>query len=591
MATRTARHAAIDVLLREVSAECARGQTDIESDVRVASAMLTSVARSTLTANFVASAAGSLEEAALLSSLGGLAAEYADTVQAVGVVAPDGRAVGMSARYDGGEMKVVAAALDTDVANLMVAADAAPGHVIQGRTLDDRAGRLAPLVASVPAGGHVWLLLRLGAVAERVAETLHPSQNAMTFITDREGVVVYARDDAMRSLVLPELAPDWSGVADGHPRSPASIVRDAGGRKFAVARVSAAYPGWSIVVAVPLASVTNAIDRAAVHSLLLMLVAVAVALAAVTLVTRRIVRNLEVMAESAMRVASGDLETRVGLVTGDEIEDLSRVFDEMTCRLRESRRALVASTRELAEKVRLAELGQFAAVIAHELRNPLGIVRVAASSLGSVPNDSDEARRLKKILADEIDRLDHTLHRLLQYAHREPPRLLDLDLRVLVRDLAESLATEFDAHGVRLVVDVPTETVPIAADPDQFRGALLNLLLNARQASPEGRTVRILVSSVDGMARVDVVDQGAGIPESLRERLFQPFASGRQGGIGLGLANAHTVVQAHGGTVSLDDGPDGGTRAVITLPLRGYTDRRTNAPSSGERYSDHGARD
>ncbi|MFQ5591404.1 MAG: hypothetical protein ACE5HE_09600, partial [Phycisphaerae bacterium] len=95
---RAARRAAIDVLLREVSAECARGQTEIESDVKVAAATLASVARSTLTADFVAPTAGSLEEAALSSSLGGLAAEYADTVQGVGVVAPDGRAVGMSAR-------------------------------------------------------------------------------------------------------------------------------------------------------------------------------------------------------------------------------------------------------------------------------------------------------------------------------------------------------------------------------------------------------------------------------------------------------------------------------------------------------------
>lgn len=255
---------------------------------------------------------------------------------------------------------------------------------------------------------------------------------------------------------------------------------------------------------------------------------IAFALVALRL-ARGFARPLELLAAAARRIGAGDLDATVPPAGTGEVAGLAADLERMRCQLAELDRS-----HRRAE--RMATLGTFTATIAHEVRNPLSAVRLAVQMhRRRDPEDQDLA-----LVADELERLDLVVDQLLAFSRGMSVRRESCPLR----PLAEGVLRLLERQATHAQVTLGLEgDATVQADPQRLRQLLMNLLVNAIQAlhGKGGRvTVRLLS---DGLA---VEDDGPGVPPDLLPRLFEPFASGRAGGTGLGLHLARAVAEAHG---------------------------------------------
>jgi PAS domain S-box-containing protein len=216
----------------------------------------------------------------------------------------------------------------------------------------------------------------------------------------------------------------------------------------------------------------------------------------------------------------------------------------------------------LREQAALAQLGQLAAVVAHEVRNPLAGLR---AGLQVIDRRVSEPRDRSAIAAmiQRIDSLNDKVEDLLLYARPRAPRPHPVDLLVLATEVAAAAqaGTGRPDGGIAVAGDEPTAVT----DPEMLRAALLNLAINACQAAP-GRPVEIHVHGAAEPFRITVADRGPGLPLAIRARLFEPFVSTRVNGTGLGLAIVKRLVGLLEGTIEIADRPGGGTIATLTIP-------------------------
>ena len=218
---------------------------------------------------------------------------------------------------------------------------------------------------------------------------------------------------------------------------------------------------------------------------------------------------------------------------------------------------------QLRSQAALAHLGQLAAVIAHEVRNPLAGLRASLQVLDARDTNEPSARPVIGAMIQRIDELNEKLGDLLLYARPRPARLQAVDVRSIARDAAAAArAAMGETHPP---VPVHGQRAVARADPDMLRAAVLNLTLNACQAAARAG-VELQVEGDERVCRICVRDRGPGIPADLRDRLFEPFFTTRPGGTGLGLVVTRRLLDLQGGAVALNDHPEGGTVAEVTLP-------------------------
>jgi len=215
----------------------------------------------------------------------------------------------------------------------------------------------------------------------------------------------------------------------------------------------------------------------------------------------------------------------------------------------------------------LAEMGEMAAVLAHEIRTPLGVIKGHAQLLAE-KSEPATAEKLG-LMVEQSGRLERLVNGLLDYARPGPPRVRDVAVDRLVEKACELVAADALAREVALIRDLEPGTV--RADPDQLLQVVLNLLRNALQASPEGAaaTVTLRLRHRSGWLVLEVLDAGEGLPAQDVQDIFKPFVTTRPEGTGLGLAVSRRVAEAHGGTLRGENGAERGARFVLTLPAAG----------------------
>jgi two-component system sensor histidine kinase HydH len=226
--------------------------------------------------------------------------------------------------------------------------------------------------------------------------------------------------------------------------------------------------------------------------------------------------------------------------------------------LRAARRAVVLE--------RLAALGEMAAVLAHEIRNPLGAIKGLAQVLDERAAPASPDHELTETMVRETVRLERLVADLLAYARPRPPDRSAVDVAALLRQAAGFLAGEAAAAGVRIVVESPAAPATAWADAGQLTQLFTNLLLNAVQAMPEGGTARVAMGGDATTLRVWVADEGPGIPPEAAARLFEPFFTTKTRGTGLGLAIGRRIAEAHGGGIGVEARGGSGTRLRVDLP-------------------------
>ena len=223
-----------------------------------------------------------------------------------------------------------------------------------------------------------------------------------------------------------------------------------------------------------------------------------------------------------------------------------------------------ASEARLREQSALARLGEMAAVVAHEVKNPLAGIRGALQVIGGRLPETARDRAIIGDIVARLDSLNEIVHDLLVFARPREPKLGPVALANLVEGTAALLKKDPSHAAVDVAINGDRPTVQ--ADAEQLQTVFLNLLLNAAQASGSASDVRVTIAATPAEARVQISDRGPGIPADVRDKIFEPFFTTKHRGTGLGLPTAKRVVEAHHGSITFECPPSGGTNVTVTLP-------------------------
>ena len=221
---------------------------------------------------------------------------------------------------------------------------------------------------------------------------------------------------------------------------------------------------------------------------------------------------------------------------------------------------------KLAQQAALARVGQMAAVVAHEVRNPLAGIKGAIQVLMSRRAAGDAELPVMRDIVGRIDSLSELINDLMLYARPRAPRVSQVELRPLVGDAVTIVRRDPAAQSVDIVVE--GEDISVSADDELIRATILNLLINAAQAMAGNGRIVVTLGKAGDFAMIDVRDNGPGIPPDIRGQVFDPFFTTKARGGGLGLPIARRTAELHGGSLVLDCPEGGGTVMTMTLPLR-----------------------
>jgi signal transduction histidine kinase len=286
-------------------------------------------------------------------------------------------------------------------------------------------------------------------------------------------------------------------------------------------------------------------------------------------IARTVTRPLRAVTATMREMAkTGDLARAVPTGRPWDDEDarlLASTFRQLTT-------SLDRFQREAAQRERLSSLGRFSTVIAHEVRNPLMIIKASLRSLRL--HQSPDVVDVAKSIDEEVNRINHVVSDVLDFARPIRFSMQNADLVQICRDAAQAVQTDTD--GIPLNVDAPEPQAPVMTDAERLRGVLINLLTNAQHATrardgngstPPGIDIR---ASRSGRARwrIEVTDRGVGIEPTDLPRIFEPFYTTRRTGSGLGLALARNIVEGLGGSIAVESRVNHGTTVRIELPDR-----------------------
>ena len=288
---------------------------------------------------------------------------------------------------------------------------------------------------------------------------------------------------------------------------------------------------------------------------------------------RSLTRPLDALREATHRLERGDLDHRV--------EGLDAEFGELAASFNAMADSLKNQMQLLQRTEQLVVVGEMAAGLVHEIKNPLAGIKAAVQVLGREANVSSEDRDVLDRIGREIVGLEGLLRSFLEFARPARPQLADLDVNSFVESTtAFYLRSHAQAPGRPLRIVKSLVPVPLArADPMQLQQILLNLLLNAVDAMPQGGTIEVRTRQEpsSGRVRVEIADGGRGIRPEHAARVFEPFFTTKPGGTGLGLAVSKRLAEQHGGSLEFVANPGGGTTFRIELPVAERASERRSA--------------
>ena len=304
-------------------------------------------------------------------------------------------------------------------------------------------------------------------------------------------------------------------------------------------------------------------------------------------VAQRIAYPIRAMAMAALKVGDGDYSQKVEVRSRDEIGHLAVSFNKMVADLDDTHQALTGWTETLEQKVeertaalkamqgqliqaeKLAGIGKLAAGVAHEINNPLtGILTNSSLMLEDTPA-GDPRRGDLQTIVDETLRCRKIVKGLLDFARQSKPQKQMLSLNQVVEDVLALVRNQANFRNITLSTDFKGDLPLVMADRDQMRQVVLNIILNAADAMPNGGDLHIWTATSANGRHAEMVfkDSGPGIPSEILDKLFEPFFTTKKTGTGLGLSIAYGILERHGGTIRVDSTQGRGTTVTLVLPV------------------------
>ncbi|MFC1716382.1 ATP-binding protein [Candidatus Poribacteria bacterium] len=281
-----------------------------------------------------------------------------------------------------------------------------------------------------------------------------------------------------------------------------------------------------------------------------------------SIIARSITAPVKQLVEVTEQIAGGNLEAGATVRTSDEIGALASSINEMTRELKTSRDKLVQSEK-------LAAVGQLAAGIAHEIRNPLTSVKMIVQLLRGRFQEDEAGLESVQAILDEIDRLEIIINGLLDFARPMELALKPTNVADVMNDVLRFMEADMRHRKIELINRVD-ETLPeVMLDADRMKQVFMNVILNAMQAMPEGGELNIdyHYDAESRSIQMSISDTGLGMSQEVLDHAFDPFFSTKSGGAGLGLANVRKIMEQHGGDIRIETAEGQGTKVAVDLRL------------------------
>jgi len=342
---------------------------------------------------------------------------------------------------------------------------------------------------------------------------------------------------------------------------------------------------WTVGVTLPMTEFLSDIQTIKKTTISLVLIAMVLCSMLSYLLTLTIFRPLNGLRQGIQRVSSGDLDYHVDPPGLDFADALAISFNQMAASLRISQEELKRTYIELVEKEKLAALGQMTAGIAHELKNPLGVILGSAQVVANTGRPIAMREEAAHFIIYEIERLNKTLKSFLAFSKPAQPSFSTTDLNQLLEETLAVTKAQFEENGIQVEKNLTTVSGRCHADKDQIRQVFWNILINAVQAMPDGGRMHIsssyqpIAPCEDDLEEetsirmgptcelvIQIADSGSGIAADQIDKIFEPFISYRSGGIGLGLSIVRQILKLHHVRIEVNSTVNKGSIFTLTFP-------------------------
>jgi signal transduction histidine kinase len=347
---------------------------------------------------------------------------------------------------------------------------------------------------------------------------------------------------------------------------------------------SAEYKGrkWSVVAAIPESQITEPLNSLFVRTFGFALGTLIVVSIIGLALAQRILRPMRVLQEGVQEIGQGNLEHRIDVRSGDEIENLAVEFNRMGDRMQRTQEQLQRRGKELEQRVnqlrrlqaqlmqseRMAATGELAAQIAHEINNPLGIIKNYVGIAKMLMPDEDSNRENLKIVDQEINRIAGIVRRLLKFAKPGTEDIQSVQINQILEELLALLRGQLFRSKIDVSVDLAENLPEVSTSTDQMRQVFLNLIKNAEDAMADGGKLTVRTRYRRGRVEIIITDTGCGIPPEDVKNIFEPFFTTKGvKGTGLGLSVSYGIVKNYSGEIQVESEPGVGTTFTIQLPV------------------------
>ena len=451
------------------------------------------------------------------------------------------------------------------------------------------------LIGPHPSGIEVWLVGQDGSYLGYVgnngarAERFELNQNRKLSADFEPEVVSAILGERDAGSVL-ETAGRWFSFA------PINVVGDPGERQ------------WVLLTAYSQVPLDAPVRQLTIFLSVLLALVVTVAGFLGVFVGSYLARPVSRLRAATREIAGGDLTRHVDVTTGDELEGLAKDFNAMTDQLRGAQERLSRWNEELEHEVahqterlhqlqtslaradKMASIGQITAGVMHEVGNPLAAIKTKIQVAQEEDALGADCRSLLDEILEEVNRLAQFLRTFSKTGRRSEPQMTEVVLDDVVQSVSALVGPELRQRVLQLAVSERSERAVIRGDAEQLRQLLINLILNAADASSSGAEIIIRVGvtearsgapGADDIATIEVVDHGEGIPEEHMDKIWDPFFTTRSDGTGLGLAICRQIIVDHGGTVEVRTIPGSGTSIFIAFPCVRRAGQPSHQPDAG----------
>lgn len=302
-----------------------------------------------------------------------------------------------------------------------------------------------------------------------------------------------------------------------------------------------------------------------IRTLMLIIMAVVIILGCVLslALSRRVTKPLEILVGFTQSLSRGEFGQQVKVHARDEAGDLAETFNELSKKLEIYRENTEEHYRQMLQAEKLTALGRLSAGLAHEIRNPLTSIKSLFQSFEKKPDVSDEDI---KIVLTAVDQMDGLVTKFLGFARSESFHFGTVYPNALLKQVVDLTQFQTRTHNIELEFDLE-KLLQIQGDGSMIRQALLNLIMNAIEAMPEGGRLSLATKTMNDQIEISITDTGFGIPEDIRDFIFDPFFTTKTEGTGLGLGIAYNIAQLHQGNISFVSNATG-TTFFLRLPIQ-----------------------